>query len=74
MPTGTDTGILMTLTLANRKSALYQQQSENLINTSSGFSPARSVYRPMATKEGNRRCTKLAGIKREFASSTEEAG
>jgi hypothetical protein len=48
--------------------ALGSKQSENLINTSSEPLPARSVYRPMATKEGNRRCTKLAGIKREFAS------
>jgi len=74
MPVGTDTGILMTLVLANSERALRRQQSENLLNTSSGREPARSVYRPMATKEGNRRCTKLAGIKREFASSTEEAG
>ena len=74
MPAGTDTGILMTLTLANGEIALCRQQSEDLINTSSETSPARSVYRPMVTKEGNRRCTKLAGIKREFASSTEEAG
>ena len=74
MPTGTDTGILMTLTLANGKSALRRQQFKNLINTSSELPPARSIYRPMVTKEGNRRCTKLAGIKREFASSTEEAG
>jgi hypothetical protein len=74
MPAGTDTGMLMTLALANGESALCRQQSTSLINTSSGLLPARSVYRPMATKEGNRRCTKLAGIKREFASSTEEAG
>jgi hypothetical protein len=74
MPARTDTGMLMTLTLANDKSALRRQRSENLIDTSSGRSPARSVYRPMATKEGNRRYTKLAGIKREFASITEEAG
>jgi len=74
MPAGTDTGILMTLTLANGESALRRQQFKNLINTSSERAPARSVYRPMATKEGNRRCTRLAGIKREIASSPEAAG
>ena len=74
MPVGTDTGILMTLVLANSERALRRQQSENLLNTSSGREPARSVYRPMVTKEGNRRYTKLAGIKREIASSPEAAG
>ena len=39
MPTGTDTGMLMTLTLANGESALRRQQSEDLINTSSGRGP-----------------------------------
>ena len=74
MPAGTDTGIFMTPTLTNGESALRRQQSKNLIDTSSGRGPARSVYRPMATKEGNRRYTKLAGIKREIASSPEAAG
>jgi len=74
MPTGTDTGILMTLTLANGKSALRRQQSKNLNKHFERARPARSVYRPMATKEGNRRCTKLAGIKREIALSPEAAG
>jgi hypothetical protein len=54
--------------------ALGSKQSENLINTSSELPPARSIYRPMVTKEGNRRYTKLAGIKREIASSPEAAG